>query len=364
MRYLIAILIALLVLPLPLSHAVGERAPKVAIISNEADMPTAQFIGEILTNSSVDYEIMGPGDFKEALKNYEVILILGGPEAYEGVGNISSNYIPPQNATTLIREPRTFLVSIFKGGRDIVVLAGHTRRETLEASAFFFKDWALLGVTRLWMKAGYEIALSNSSFAIYYVERYNYNKEEKIYQPIPWGTDEWRVLGQVEVNGTTLYNVTRTRTYMYLGVNYTTVEVNLLDQLGRPRFCRMVQFIDDKVNASIEKCPEPGKANPKEPLVFVAFKMESVGNRTTWRIGGRDIPRSITHPVGKRYVKGTLVLKYALKYPDWKTAVSGFTVEYVNPVIPFGGMVVSVDNEIVDGEPITREVEKLYAFRP
>ncbi len=364
MRYAVAILIALLVLPLAFNQAVGERAPKVAIISNEADMPTAQFIGEILTNSSVEYKIMGPDDFKEALKNYEVILILGGPEAYDGVGNISSNYIPPQNASTLIQEPRTFLVSVFKGGRDIVVLAGHTRRETLEASAFFFKDWTLLGITRLWMRAGYEIALSNSSFAIYYVERYNYNKEKKVYQPIPWGTDEWRVLGQVEVNGTVLYNVTRTRTYMYLGVNYTTVEVNLLDHLGRPHFCRTVQLIDDKVNVSIEKCPEPGKANPKEPLVFVVFKMEPVGNRTTWRIGGKDIPRSIIHPVGKRYVKGTLVMKYALKYPDWKMAVSGFTVEYVNPAIPFGGTVVSVDNEIVNGEPITREVEKLYAFRP
>ena len=364
MKLSVAILIALLLVPSALTQVIGERAPKVAIISNEADMPTAQFIGEILTNSSVEYQIMGPGDFKEALKNYEVILILGGPEAYDGVGNISSNYIPPQNATTLVNEPRTFLVSIFRGGRDIVVLAGHTRRETLEASAFFFKDWTLLGLTRLWLRAGYEVALSDDSFAIYYVERYNYNKEKGIYQPYPWGTDEWRVLGRVEVNGTPLYNVTRTRTYLYLGVNYTTVEVNLVDDLGRPRFCRTIQLIDDKVNASTERCPEPGKANPKEPLVFVAFKMESVGNRTTWRIGGKEIPRSITHPVGKRYIKGALVMKFALKYPEWETAVAGFTVEYVNPIVPFGGLLVSVDNEIVDGEPITREVEKLYAFRP
>lgn len=364
MRYTAAILIALLLLPTALNQVIGEKAPKVAIISNEADMPTARFIGQILTNSSVEYKIMGPTDFREALKGYEVILILGGPKAYDGVGNISSNYIPPQNATTLIQEPKTFLVSVFKGGRDIVVLAGHTRRETLEASAFFFKDRNLLGTTRLWMRAGYETALSNSSFAIYYVERYEYDKKKEIYQPYPWGTDEWRVLGLVEVNGTMLYNVTRTRTYMYLGVNYTTVEVNLLDHLGRPHFCRTVQFMDGKVNLSIEKCPEPGRSRPKEPLVFVAFKMESVGNRTTWKIGGKEIPRSIVHPVGKRYVKGTLVIRYALKYPDWKMAVPGFTVDYVNPAIPFEGVVVKVDNEIIDGEPVTQQVEKLYAFRP
>ncbi len=364
MKLRTAALILALLLSLPYAGVSGERAPKVAIISNEADMPTARFVGGILANSSVQYDIMGPGDFKNALRNYEVILILGGPRAYDGVGNISVNYIPPQNATTLEEEPRTFIVSVFKGGRDIVVLAGHTRRETLEASAFFFKDRSLLGITRLWMRAGYRNALRKGSYAIYYVERYLYNEKEGTYRSVPWGTDEWRVLDEVVVNGTRLLNVTRTETHLYLGVNYTTVEVNLLDNMSRPHYCRIVQLVDGRINSTLEGCLQPGKSSPKQPLVFVAFKMESFDNRTSWRMYGRDVPRSILHPVGERYVRGSLVIKYALKYSGWRAAFPGFTLEYVNPAIPFGGIVVRVDNDVQNGNAITREVEKLYAFRP
>lgn len=360
----IVFLLPLFLLSIALIPLTAEKGVRVAIISNKADMHTANFIGEILRNSSVEYVIMGPDSFDEALKGYEVILILGGPKAYDGVGNISSTYIPPQNATVLIKEPKTFLISVFKGGRDIVVLGGHTRMETLEASAFFFKDRRLLGLTKLWMRAGYKTGLSNGSYAIYYVEGYEYNKEKGSYISYPWGTDEWRVLGVTEKNGTAIYNVTRVRYHSYLGVNYTTVEIYLEDNLGRPHYCRVVQFLDGKVNSTMEGCRNTGQPDPSNPTVFIAFKMESVGNRTSWSIYGRNIPRTILHPVGQRRIRGSLILRYVLKYPDWKAAAQGFELEYVNPAVPFGGILVSVDNVIVDGEPITRELEKLSAFRP
>ena len=198
MRLETALLILLVLSPIALTTTSGRKPPSVVIVSNEADMPTAEFIGDLLNRSGLSYEILGPDSFKEALRNYEVLILLGGPEAYDGMGNITANYIPPKNASTLVEEPETFLISIFKGSRDIIVLAGHTRKETLDASAYFFKDASQVGITRLWGWAGYPVSFKEGSYAVYYVERYIYDNETGKFRPVPWGSLERRVLSKVE----------------------------------------------------------------------------------------------------------------------------------------------------------------------
>ncbi len=355
MRLLLILLIASLLLPVPI-EAAGK--PRVAIISNEADMPTARFIGGLLRECELDFEVMGPKDFSRALEGYEVIIILGGPKAYDGVGELASRYIPPANATALIEEPRTFLIAVYKGGRDIIVIAGHTRRETGEAVPYFFKD--PIRVTRLWRWAGYPVDFRDGSYAIYYRERYFYDNESMRFYPVPWGTEVVRASGVV-VNGTPLFNLTYRSSYLYLGVNYTSVSYYLVDGLGRPRECVFVNMLDGRVSQLIKECPSTEPSGLKT-AIYITFKMESYGNRTHFEIAGNMVSRSLTHQVGERQIRAVLVLKYAMSYGSWE-ALAPFQLLYVNPAIPFGGRVIEVNNGFMGGEVITETVAKLYQYR-
>ncbi len=363
MKNRLALLLALiLILPIPITgQASGDNPPKVVIVSNKADMPTAKFIGKLLNQSGLPYTILGPNAFKEALKGYDVILLLGGPKAYDGMGNITSNYIPPSNSSTLIEEPKTFLISVFKGGRDIVVLAGHTRKDTMDAASYFFKD--SIRLTSLWRWAGYPIDFRVGSFVIYYVARYYYDNKTGEFKGYPWGNVKTEALSEQNINGSTLYNVTTIEEHFYLDVNYTTVTVNLVDNLGRPHICKMVQFIDGNLSRQSNECPRPSRGSLGRTKVYVTFKFEETAKRKYWKIAGRNIRRSYPYPVGTRYIKTDLILKYAFTYPSWKSDPE-FILLYVNPAIPFGGTVVRTLNSIVNGQPVTTEVMNLTAFRP
>ncbi len=356
------LVLVLLLLPIPVAgQASEERPPKVVIVSNKADMPTAKFIGDLLNRSGLPYRIMAPSSFKEALEGYDVILLLGGPKAYDGMGNITSNYIPPSNATALIEEPKTFLISVFKGGRDIVVLAGHTRRDTMDAASYFLKD--SIRLTSLWGWAGYPIDFRVGSFVIYYVARYYYDNKTGEFKGYPWGNVKTEALSEQNINGSVLYNVTSIEEHFYLDVNYTTVTVNLVDSLGRPHVCRTVQFIDGNLSKQLKGCPKPSRGSLGRTKVYVTFKMEEIGSKKYWKIAGKEIRRSLPYPIGARYIKTDLVLKYVFDYPSWKPEPE-FILLYVNPAIPFGGTVVRTMNSIVNGWPMTTEVMNLTAFKP
>ncbi|MEM0192252.1 MAG: hypothetical protein QXJ48_03840 [Candidatus Korarchaeum sp.] len=351
---LLVILIPLLLAPV--LHLEADRKPSVAIISNEADRPTALFIGGLLSESNITFEIIGPKEFSRALEKHDVIIILGGPRAYEGVGEISSNYIPPDNATALMREPRTFLISVYKGGRDVIVIAGNTRRETSEAVPYFFKD--SIRVTRLWRWAGYPVDFKDGSYAIYYRERYLYDNESMNFYPVPWGSEVVRAK-RVTLNGTPLFNLTYKSSYLYLGVNYTTVSYYLVDELWRPRKCAFVNMMDGSVTQRMDECPSTSGGLG---TVYLTFKMESYGNRTHFEIAGNSVSRSITYRVGDSQLRAVLVLKYAMRYPSWE-AMAPFELLYVNPIIPFGGRVIEVSNRFMEGEVVTDTLVKLYSYR-
>ncbi len=363
MKNRLALLLALiLLLPiLIIGQASGENPPKIVIVSNKADMPTTRFIGKLLNQSGLAYNVLGPSSFEDALKGYDMILLLGGPKAYDGMGNITSNYIPPSNSSTLIEEPKTFLISVFKGGRDIVVLAGHTRRDTMDAASYFFKD--SIRLTSLWGWAGYPVDFRVGSFVIYYVARYYYNNKTGEFKGYPWGNVKTETLSKQDINDSTLYNVTTIEEHLYLDVNYTTVTVNLVDSLGRPHICKMVQFIDSNLSRQSKGCPKPSRGSLGRTRVYVTFKFEETANRKYWKIAGNNVRRSLPYPIGTRHIKTDLVLKYAFKYPSWKPDPE-FILLYVNPAIPFGGTVVRTLNSVVNGQPITTEVINLTAFRP
>ncbi|RLG39647.1 MAG: hypothetical protein DRN78_06465 [Thermoproteota archaeon] len=356
MKLNIVPLLILLLLPTVTVYSAEERAPKVALLSNQADMKTAQFIGQLFNQSNVEYTILPPDSFEDALRQYEVLILLGGPRAYDGMGNITSNYIPPKNATTLINEPRTFIVSIYEGNREIIVLAGHTRVETFEAVPYFFKD--LIRVTKLWRWVGYPVDFDENSSAIYYVQEYFYNKEKGEFKKGKIRNVVTQVNGVVSVNGTDLYNVTTTDSYIYLGVNYTTFTELLLDDLGRPYSCEMKRFVEDRLNSTVN-CLEYRRA---QGYVFVAIRMEATNDRVYWEIENRRLRRTLIYPIGTRNIKADLVIRYLFKYPSWELQ-DEFDIRYINPTIPFGGLVMRIHNIIIDGDIITKEKMELVSFR-
>lgn len=354
------LLLLVILLPILPAQAGSHGGPSVAIVSNEADKPTALFIGGLLRESNVPFDLIGPKDFAKALERYEVIIILGGPRAYDGIGEIAANYIPPDNATALINEPRTFLISVYEGGKEIIVIAGHTRRETSEAVPYFFKD--PIRVSRLWRWAGYPVDFRDGSYAIYYRERYLYDNESMSFYPVPWGSEVIRAT-KVSINGTELFNLTYRSTYLYLGVNYTSVNYYLVDELWRPRSCSFVDMMDGRVSRRIDECPSTHSSALGGATVYLTFKMESQGNRTHFEISGKSVSRSISYRIGDRQLRAVLILKYAMRYPSWE-ALAPFELLYVNPAVPFGGRVVEVSNRFMNGEVVTETVTKLYQYRP
>ena len=351
--------VLLILLLINFAPLLAEKAPRVAIISNKADEPTAMFLGGLLSESNVPFDILGPKDFQRALESYDVIILLGGPKAYDGIGEISSNYIPPENATNLINEPRTFLISIYKGGRDIIVIAGHTRQETREAVPYFFKD--PIRVTRLWGWAGYPADFKDGSYAIYYVERWFYDNESMRFYSVPWGSEVIKA-NKVVLNGTSFFNVTYKSSYIYLGVNYTSINYYIVDELNRPKKCVFVQLMNGEISSKVERCPsvDSGLGGTQ---VYVTFKMEDYGNRTSFDIAGNPVRRSRIYQIGDKNIRAVLVIKYAMRYPGWEP-LAPFQLLYVNPSIPFGGRVIEVNNKFLEGVPVTDTVLKLYQYKP
>ncbi len=130
------------------SFLVSRTPPKkpihVLMLSNSVDLPAARElalnlgrygISVMLTNSDVNL-------------SKDVMIILGGPMAYEGIGEISRAHLPEAQSEKLISNEKSMVTFVSRrGGVDYVVIAGHTRFETAEASSKFPSSWIRL--TRL-----------------------------------------------------------------------------------------------------------------------------------------------------------------------------------------------------------------------
>ncbi len=110
---------------------------KVVVISNSVDRPAALKLVTYLMMGGVPARTGSPSEFSSLIKSGEVgeIMVLGGPDAYQGVGNISSelmnridqSYLRKNRGAAVIRRYGFFIGGRFK---DIVIIAGSTREET------------------------------------------------------------------------------------------------------------------------------------------------------------------------------------------------------------------------------------------
>ncbi len=130
---LLSLLLLLIVPALPMRAGMD----KVVVISNSVDRPAALELVTYLMKGGISASISGPSEFSSLMKSGDVkeIIVLGGPDAYQGVGNITSelmskidqSYLRGNKGAAVIRRYGFFVGGKFK---DVIVIAGSTRKET------------------------------------------------------------------------------------------------------------------------------------------------------------------------------------------------------------------------------------------
>ena len=66
------------------------------------------------------------------------MIYLGGPKAYEGIGEIVASYLTDDEEASLMEEGAMKIFVKLEDGKKIIILAGNTRNETREAVTYFF----------------------------------------------------------------------------------------------------------------------------------------------------------------------------------------------------------------------------------
>ncbi len=339
MKIRLLTLILLLLLLLPYTGSVEKSQLKVGIVHNKEDEKAAIKLKNILKASGINATSYSPDEFEKALKSEDVIFLLGGHKAYGGMGNISSMYLPPGNKTTLESVKGSFVIVVWEGNREVITIAGNTRKETYMAVDAFF-IWSL-EVTRLYNKVGYPVTFSKNSLAVYELETFSYDNITGKYKTRTLGQFDMRVLNYYTEGNMTYFNVSTRRQEMIFGVNWTIFSWQLVDGLGRVKECRVAVFKDGLLNSTSE-CPSK---LTKQGYVYVLVKTG---------------PYDWTLPGGRR-IKVIELDKYMY---DMKWRVVGMKViDFVNPLIPFKGLVAR-GNLAFDGKKwIHLEYMELYTFK-
>lgn len=112
------------------------------IISNSIDKPAAERLKKFLERNGIQSELK---EAKSLTSFYfprkPLILILGGPQAYEGVGEIVSQYFSESEKNYLINKNGSYgywiKPSDWIDDQRVIIIAGHTRNETALAELVF-----------------------------------------------------------------------------------------------------------------------------------------------------------------------------------------------------------------------------------
>ncbi len=110
----------------------------VAIVSNSIDMPTAERMKSVLEAMGFEVRIFSPEEYSDALDYGQFVIVLGGHKAPEGIGQISSSLLSPEEKSKL--ERRNYAYYFVKRGperKPVVVVAGNDRYGTYRAANTF-----------------------------------------------------------------------------------------------------------------------------------------------------------------------------------------------------------------------------------
>jgi hypothetical protein len=118
----------------------GEYYPEVTILANSIDGKLAEEFIDYLTDTGIDVYLTD----NETFSNYNkksYIIILGGPDAYEGVGEIVSQILTEEEKEK-IRQEKAWIKkkNVFRNGQVVHILAGRDRNATVEVWREYKED--------------------------------------------------------------------------------------------------------------------------------------------------------------------------------------------------------------------------------
>jgi plastocyanin len=132
------IFVAFLVLTSGASAAIAQAGggkPKIVLLANDIDYGLAEDFYGFLGNKGMEVVRVTAGEFA-ANKKEKFIVILGGPDAYDGVGEIVQEVLSDEEEK-LIREKgsRKMIVktNVWRKGQVVHVIAGSDRNQTKKA---------------------------------------------------------------------------------------------------------------------------------------------------------------------------------------------------------------------------------------
>ncbi len=119
------------------TSTLASAAPRIVVLSNDIDFGMASEFFGFLGNRGIETIRATPAEFEE-YKSERFIVILGGPDAYEGVGGIVQGILSTQEQNTIreLGNRRMYVKTNPWGalpGQRVTVLAGSDRNETKKA---------------------------------------------------------------------------------------------------------------------------------------------------------------------------------------------------------------------------------------
>lgn len=131
---ILAVLLALSLVPAAEARLEQSKL-QIAILGNSVDSALADTLVLGMVGPAVE---VVPTDAKgfETQKGKKVIVILGGPDAYEGVGEIVSKLLSPEEQRYIRSEGARMTYSkrdLWRKGQQVFIFAGSNRNETRKA---------------------------------------------------------------------------------------------------------------------------------------------------------------------------------------------------------------------------------------
>ncbi len=117
----------------PTPSAGGEYSPEVVILANSIDLSLAKELVEKLKKNGIKVYPTNASNFSE-YKTKRYIIVLGGHEAYEGIGDIVTEITTSEERAN-ISKGKVFIKkkSVFRGSQTVYIFAGANRFLTAEA---------------------------------------------------------------------------------------------------------------------------------------------------------------------------------------------------------------------------------------
>jgi len=123
-------------------YTAGDYSPEAVLLANSIDLDLAGDFVSYLKERGIELYVASAADFSEYSKK-QYILILGGHEAYGGVGDIVAGILSDDEMAQVERG-RMYIKkrSIFREGQVVYIFAGKNRYETARAWQEVYKEVA------------------------------------------------------------------------------------------------------------------------------------------------------------------------------------------------------------------------------